>query len=393
MFFKIIKNKNFILINNKFSIFISNILKVLRYFKLYGFRRTHIKIISRYHMMSKQSFEGDYYLNPNHSSIKQYVAIIGSGNFAFSNIAYFITKKKGNIIKYFYDIDKTKSLNASKYYKAKFASSDIKQILDDKEIKMVFIATNHSSHEYYASIFLKNNVDVHIEKPHVTTFNQLNSLTKNKKNNKIFLGFNRPKSYFFQFIKKLLDKERGPISLNWFILGHQIDLDHWYFFKNEGGRILGNFTHWTDLTFRIIGKEAFPCKIKCTDSKNSPSDFSFILQFANGSQASLMFSAKGEVFDGVRESLTLQKSNLFLKIDDFKNLTYQRKEKSFKKNLIYRDHGHEKNILNSLNGIYNKHNLGETNEYIYNTAYFFLKIKEAYENNKDILVTTQELFK
>tara|TARA_B100000575_G_scaffold285302_1_gene280412 strand:+ start:5445 stop:7526 length:2082 start_codon:yes stop_codon:yes gene_type:complete len=369
----------------------SNLKKVLRYFTLYGLGRTYIKVLSRIHINNIETFDDDLFVNTKAKLDKQYVAIIGSGNFAFSNIAYFISKKENDSIRYFFDIDKSKALSASKKFRSKFATNNINYILNDKKVKIAFIATNHSTHEFYASLFLKKNIHVHIEKPHVTDTSQLHNIIKNKKNSKIYLGFNRPKSNIFRFIIDLLKNQKGPISLNWFILGHQIDQSHWYFFKEEGGRILGNFTHWIDLTFHIIGKDSFPCKIKCTDSKNSPSDFTFIFQFANGSQATLMFSAKGEVFDGVRESLILQKSNLFLKLDDFKNLYYQIGSKYINKSLIYRDHGHKNNILNSLDGVKNNKNLGESEEYIYNSAYFFLKVKEAYEKNKDVIVSKDEL--
>ena len=52
------------------------------------------------------------------------------------------------------------------------------------------------------------------------------------------------------------------MMISWFIAGHNIDSDHWYFNPKEGGRVLGNLSHWTDLTLNLIGlDQAFPCKI------------------------------------------------------------------------------------------------------------------------------------
>ena len=43
--------------------------------------------------------------------------------------------------------------------------------------------------------------------------------------------------------------------INWFIAGHAIDEDHWYYKDEEGGRILGNLCHWTILLFSLLIKK------------------------------------------------------------------------------------------------------------------------------------------
>ena len=85
---------------------------------------------------------------------------------------------------------------------------------------------------------------------------------KRNPNGMIFLGFNRPRSSLFQRVMAALGGQSGPLMVNWFIAGHKIPDDHWYYSDAEGGRILGNLCHWTDLTLHMVGFEnAFPCEI------------------------------------------------------------------------------------------------------------------------------------
>ena len=61
---------------------------------------------------------------------------------------------------------------------------------------------------------------------------------------------------------RYLSLESGPMMINWFVAGHEIPDDHWYFKESEGGRILGNLCHWTDLTLQLVGlNNAFPVKL------------------------------------------------------------------------------------------------------------------------------------
>jgi len=168
--------------------------------------------------------------------------------------------------------------------------------------------------------------------------------------------------------------------VNWFIAGHGIADDHWYFSSKEGGRILGNLCHWSDLTIHLVGIEnCFPCVISPAVAKDSKSDFSVSLSFADGSQAGLTFSAKGHTFEGVREYLNIHKGNLLGSLKDFASLELANIEKNRKVSNLYRDHGHKENIVNSYQSTQAEKHKGEDLFYVYATGLLVLKIKEAVE--------------
>ena len=83
--------------------------KTLRYLKLYGPSRTLIKIKGQYHFRKKYETPPTSDETAPHSGT---VGIIGCGNYAFSNIAYYLKKNFGNVIRACMDpnIDRAASL-------------------------------------------------------------------------------------------------------------------------------------------------------------------------------------------------------------------------------------------------------------------------------------------
>ena len=360
--------------------------KVARYVGMYGFERTFKKVRSQYHMKSSSTFK-DEWVNEKGNKVGD-VAIVGCGNFAFSTIAHYVTKKAGGMIKYTLDVDTTKSLSLAKEYKAYKATTNYEEIINDPDIKIVYIASNHASHAEYAIAALEQGKDVHIEKPHVVNYRQLERLEKAMNeypDSRVFLGFNRPKSKLFKRLMDEVAKQPGNIMMNWFIAGHEIDDNHWYFSEAEGGRVMGNLCHWSDLCLHLVGLEnAFPCTICPAVATEAKSNFAVTVTFADGSQAALTFSAKGHTFEGVREYLNVHKGDLLASLRDFEDLSLDIIDKKHFKKLYHRDHGHCANITHSYNA-HIKGYQGESLEYVRGSALLVLKIKEALDTNSVIV--------
>jgi hypothetical protein len=175
--------------------------------------------------------------------------------------------------------------------------------------------------------------------------------------------------------------------LNWFIVGHEISDNHWYNNKKEGGRILGNLSHWTDLTLNLINLDnAFPCIIKPISSPNSLNEFIVTLFFADNSIGTLTFSAKGATFEGVRELLVIHKGDLYGILKDFEILNLDISDKKISIRNFYRDHGHKDNIFNTMLGINSDNTNGENINYIELTAKLFLGVKKAIETQNNVTI-------
>lgn len=368
--------------------------KVLRYIKLYGISRTLVKVKGQIHMRAQEGFDGSVWENPackTKGATGKTVGIIGCGSFAFGVIAYYLAKADKAFLKSAMDTDPARARSLVNHYDGACATTDPSVILDDPDIDLVYIASNHASHGDYAVEALRRGKHVHIEKPHVVTQAQLDALTQAMEDQpglNVFLGFNRSRSEHFTRLRSQLDRETGPLMINWFVAGHAIDDDHWYFKPEEGGRILGNLCHWSDLTLEMIPPEfRLPCRIVPTSPKGAKSDFVTSLEFADGSLASITFSAKGHIFEGVCEVLNVHKGDLLAELKDFKSLSLTRGHRHKLHKSRYRDHGHQANVLNSYNvtrGIGSGQKASR--ERILTTAQLFLAIREAHETGKPVTI-------
>lgn len=365
--------------------------KVLRYVMLYGPARTLMKIRGQFHMRRTSSFEGDVFLNKKHSSPARFVGLIGCGNFPYCNTAFYLRKLAPGFLRGAYDLLPQRARSLCSDYAGGYAARNVDALLKDPEIQLVYIASNHATHADYAIAALDAGKHVHIEKPHVISQEQLDRVVDAQKRNPrgmVFLGFNRPKSRLFKILKSWLAKEQGPVTINWFVAGHKLPDDHWYYDDSEGSRIAGNVCHWTDLSLQLVGLEnAFPCEVHATCPPNSKSDYAISFLFADQSLASITFSAKGETFEGVREILNLQRGDVIATLDSFDRLEIARGAVTKTYKPLLRDHGHEANLINSYLAVRD----GDASravsiEYSTATARLFLACHQAVREGRPVTV-------
>src|SRR3990172_2307411 len=259
--------------------------KALRYARLYGPRRTWCKVMGQYHM--KRAYAVLPPKRPRLGS-QSNVAVIGCGNFAFSTIAFYLKKKFGHVLRAAMDIDANRAASLFEAYSLEYWTTDFSEILRDDAIRLCYIASNHASHAEYAISALRAGKAVHIEKPHVVNEDQLLRLcdAMHETQGRVALGFNRPNSRIGQKIAEYLGREHGPVMMNWFVAGHEIPADHWYFRAEEGGRVLGNLCHWTDFVYHLVPEEKrFPITITPTQAEKSDCDIAVTYLFGDGSIA------------------------------------------------------------------------------------------------------------
>lgn len=357
--------------------------KAGRYVRLYGARRTWVKAASYRHM------NRTYATLPPQGAVDdgRHVGIIGCGKYAYAQVAYYLRKLHGDVLRGSMDVDIQRAASLSETYGG-FYTDDAGEIVADPGIDTVFVASNHASHAEYAIAALEAGKATHIEKPHVVSAEQLQRLCTaiERHDGRAVLGFNRPLSPFGVDIAEALAQQRGPMMLNWFVAGHEIEPDHWYFSREEGGRVLGNLCHWTDFVYQLVDEESrYPIQIRPTRAEKADSDLAVTFMFGDGSIAAITFSAKGHTFEGVKERFAAHRGNLLLTMDDFKTLELQVGAQRRRRTLRRRDHGHARLVERA-------YRLGQgaadpdPASYIWETGELFLKTREALEALEDRVV-------
>jgi predicted dehydrogenase len=356
--------------------------KAARYLQLYGVSRTLIKVKAQYHM--KRTFTPLPTVVPRiRRTGGSGVGIIGCGNFAYSNIAYYLNRfAKGSIVGCM-DLNPHRAASLCLDYGASYFTTDAERIFADPDISLVYVASNHASHAEYAISALRAGKAVHIEKPHVVSLDQLRRLclAMGESSRPVRLGFNRPDSRFGRILENALLGEDSPRVMNWFIAGHELPADHWYFSEAEGGRVLGNLCHWTDFILRMVPRDKrYPIQIIPTRSDRSDCNIAVTYIFGDGSIGAITFSAMGHTFEGVRERFSIHCGDLLGHLDDFQSFSLERLDSKRHFRNFHRDHGHSTSILGSYRvsagvGTERKADV----EYVWETGELFLRTKEALE--------------
>jgi predicted dehydrogenase len=360
--------------------------KVIRYVRLFGLVRTWTKVQAHYHI--NRTF-ADQQLRPIPvEATGKHVGIIGCGKFAYANVAYYVHKHAGRVIRGVMDTDFNKAISLGKQYGADYYTTQASDVINDPHIDLIYIVSNHASHADYAIAAIRQGKAVHIEKPPVVNEDQLIRLCAAIRdyNGRVRVGFNRPDSTLGRLLRRYMAAQSGPAMLNWFVAGHAIAPDHWYFEEEEGGRILGNLCHWIDFTLQLVPEtHRFPVRIIPTRSMRSDCDISVSYVFADGSIGTITFSAKGHTFEGVRETLNVHKGNLLASLTDFIELRLDINATVVRRRLWLRDHGHRHSILNSYLLRIDASKQDKLAS-IWESGYLMLKTKEALETNSVIEV-------
>lgn len=323
--------------------------KVFRFIAIYGLRRTLIKGIARLRFPFPAKFLFLSFFNPFKETRR--VWVIGAGHHAVTCLAYFSLKNlKINFVGVVDPNEKARSffirMFGACYESDAFNEKLITQI---KEGDYVFISSDHKTHSLYAEQFLELGCHVHIEKPICTDLNQLKRFdaVAIKNSMRLYAGFNRPFSPAFLAILSEAVKQKGASSVSWAIYGHKLSEEHWYRDAGQGSRVLGNLSHWLDLSLHYLLKtqaviETLEVSLVCASDASPSDNISVVMRSDHGDIVCLNFSSRGEPFDGVKELGCFARGDFNAEVRDFRSLRMDIGSKQVNRNYFPKDGGHEK---------------------------------------------------
>ena len=290
------------------------------------------------------------------------VGLIGAGNFAndihLPNL--FKLKSKYNI---YAIMNKTphKAKTIAEQYNARYATCNIDDILGDKEIDLVLIATRHNLHGFYVLKALNAGKNVFVEKPLCTKEEDLKGIkdfydsrpkTQDSESPLLMVGFNRRFSNYAQEAKRHTSNRMNPLFMHYRVNAGYIPLDHWVHGEEGGGRIIGEVCHFIDL-FTFFTE----CKVKgIYTSTLTPKTKSFspddnrviVLNYEDGSIATLEYFAAGSK-EFPKESIEIHFDEKTIIIDDFKSIKgFGVKIKEIKGHVLEKGHLRELEILDDV---------------------------------------------
>jgi predicted dehydrogenase/threonine dehydrogenase-like Zn-dependent dehydrogenase len=258
------------------------------------------------------------------------VAVVGAGGFAQGMHLPNLLKLRNHFT--LRAIASRTGANASavaQRYSAEYATTDFDQVLADKDIDLVIIATRHHLHADMTLRALEAGKHVLIEKPLALTeaeVQRVEAFYANSPANApvLMTGFNRRFSPALQAAKKVLEGRSGPLIANYRMNAGHIPGDHWVHGPEGGGRNIGEACHIYDLFHFLTGGRWQDVKVAAisTGSKHWRRDDNFVatVEFSDGSVCTLTYTALGSK-SHPKEQMEIFCDAKVLVLDDYKKLT------------------------------------------------------------------------
>jgi len=254
------------------------------------------------------------------------IGFIGSGNYA-RQVLMPSFKATGVELKWVASKAGVTAVTAGRKFGFAKSTTDTSELLGDREVDIVVIATRHDSHAMYVCEAVRTGRHVFVEKPLAITEQQLAAIESvigeaaaRDRLPILMVGFNRRFAPHTQRIRQLLDAVPHPKTFVMTINAGSIPSTHWVHDPEAGGgRIIGEACHFIDLLRYLAAApitriEALaPAIDGCRDS------LSLQLGFQDGSLGALHYLTNGHR-SFPKERLDVFCAGRVLELDNFRTL-------------------------------------------------------------------------
>jgi len=254
------------------------------------------------------------------------VGLIGAGEFA-RGMHLPTLRKLSNLysILAICDINGISAKNTAQRFKAKYCTTNHKDVLADENIDLVMITLPHNLHSKVAIEAARRGKAIFCEKPMALNDKELDKLVETLKKTKVpyLVGFNRRFSPFAKRIKEVIQKRESPMIVDCQMNAGYLPQDDWSQTEIGGGRNIGEACHIYDLFTYFTESEverinAF--SIRPENEKYLENDnFIASLKFKDGSICNLIYTAMGTK-DYPKEQMKIYFDGKIVLLDDYKEL-------------------------------------------------------------------------
>ncbi len=261
------------------------------------------------------------------------VSVVGFGHYARTVVLPNLPSIA--VLNSVYDIQPDRLLRLSD----NIGQSTLPYISAEDESKVIIVSCYHHMHASVALRALDLGKKVIVEKPLVTSRDQLEMLEKSDTSS-LYVGFNRRYSPFNRYIFKDLSIAHGEaIDCDAYIQQESLPNNHWYNWPVSGGPIVSNGCHWIDY-FLYLNND---CDVvECDASVNEFNQVEINLALVNGAIFNAVLHRRKSTDIGIREHVNLSNRDSFLTIrDSYEYVAYKgdrlKRKLKFKRNDAYKN--------------------------------------------------------
>ena len=181
------------------------------------------------------------------------VALLGTGSFARSTLVPAIQAEEDLSLAAVCARTGASATSLADKLDVPVATTDWRAIVASDEIDAVVIATPHSSHAPMAAAALTAGKSVWVEKPLAITWDGLAEVAAAGGDGVLVVGHNRR---FAPLAVELREALHGPKSIQIRVAAGPLAEGHWLEDPEEGGRVLGEISHFVDLASFLAGSSS-----------------------------------------------------------------------------------------------------------------------------------------
>ncbi|MBS1636787.1 MAG: bi-domain-containing oxidoreductase [Bacteroidetes bacterium] len=268
--------------------------------------------------------------------------------------------------------------NMADKYGFSYCTANVSELLNDKNINTIFVATRHDSHAAYVLESIHHGKHVFVEKPlclHEAELEQIREAYE-KGHTQVMVGFNRRFAPQIVKAKKMFAGSDVPLAIHYRINAGTLPADHWiHDLAVGGGRIIGEACHFIDLVAFLAGSAIVSVSAMAMKTPGNLRDTLTInLQFKNGSIANITYFSNGNK-NLSKEYIEIFGAGQVTVIDDFKDMTVY--GSSAKKESTKQDKGHRQEVTQFLESIRQGKAAPISFGSIYNSMLATFKVEES----------------
>ncbi|NHK32397.1 MAG: zinc-binding dehydrogenase [Asgard group archaeon] len=255
------------------------------------------------------------------------IGLIGAGSFAHNFHLPNLKKIKECEIEAIIDQNPIVARNSAKKFDVRISGTDYKELFDEK-LDLVVITTRHDTHVEISKAFANQGVNILVEKPLALSIKDSEGIAKDVRKNKVQLavGFNRRFAPLSQLAKKIVNKRKTPLIVNYRINSSGMTKDHWI---NDpikgGGAILGEAIHFFDYCNWLVGSEPKDYKAEMISSNNEgiidSNNIISLIKYEDGSIANVIYTNVGTM-EFQKERIEIIYENKVIVIEDFQEIKF-----------------------------------------------------------------------
>jgi predicted dehydrogenase/threonine dehydrogenase-like Zn-dependent dehydrogenase len=281
-------------------------------------------------------------------------AVVGAGNLAKWAHLPAIQKINGASVHAIYSNNGPRGKSYAQRFGANYATSDYSQILNDKDVNAVLVASRHSDHSWQVLEALKAGKHVFVEKPMALTLVDCRAIHEaaRKSGRQVMVGFNRRFAPYYVEMKDRLLRS-GPKIISIRVNSPGLETS-WAADHANGGVLLSEGCHFIDLMYWITDSEPLSVSAHSLAENN----FTASITFADGSIGNFLYTVVGSESSG-GELVEVFAPGIAVSSEDFKSLTIKGRARK-KKTKLFAAKGYREQLLAFVESVKSGINVGAT---------------------------------